>query len=404
MHYRPDILIIGAGISGITCAKKCREYNLDYLLLEKSNRIGGRVGSIYKGGYIFDIGFQVFNTSYDFTRSLLDLDQLNLQFFKPGALIYDDEKFNIISDPMRDLGQIFNTLFSRVLTISDKLKILQLKYSLKNYLIENDITKDKDTLTFLVDYGFSKKLINNFFLPFFSGVFLEKKLRTSSKFFKYVFSKFSSGLACIPAKGMQDIPNNLLKKINNDTIKYESEVKEIITESEVKLTDGQIYRPKKIILTGDSQFLISKKDIKYNSVKTLYFCSDNKPINSEYIHIFPKEPYINNIAFLTSVSRQYSKNNDNLISVSVIESKISDLDLITHVKDRLVKIYGGNFNFLKYFDIAKATIYQPVNYFNQKSYKNNNIYFSGDYLVHGSIEGSVLSGIKVLDDIYKNFR
>ena len=117
MHYRPDILIIGAGISGITCAKKCREYNLDYVLLEKSNRIGGRVGSVYEGGYIFDIGFQVFNTSYDLTKSFLDLDQLNLQFFKPGALIYDDEKFNVISDPMRDLGQLFNTLFSRVLTI-----------------------------------------------------------------------------------------------------------------------------------------------------------------------------------------------------------------------------------------------------------------------------------------------
>ena len=70
-------------------------------------------------------------------------------------------------------------------------------------VIENDLSEDKETRIFLKDYGFSEKIINDFFSPFFAGVFLEKKLSTSSKFFKYVFSKLSKGLASIPNNGMQ---------------------------------------------------------------------------------------------------------------------------------------------------------------------------------------------------------
>ena len=35
-------------------------------------------------------------------------------------------------------------------------------------------------------------------------------------------------------------------------------------------------------------------------------------------------------------------------------------------KDRLKNIYGGEFNFLKNFNIKQATIKQPVQYFDQK--------------------------------------
>ena len=84
------------------------------------------------------------------------------------------------------------------------------------YSIEKDKSKDVETLVFLKNYGFSEQIISNFFTPFFAGVFLEKKLQTSSKFFKYVFSKFGSGLASLPLKGMQEIPKNMLRNINQN--------------------------------------------------------------------------------------------------------------------------------------------------------------------------------------------
>ena len=405
MKINPDVLIIGAGISGITCAAKCQEKNLDFILIEKDKRPGGRLGSIYEDGYTFDIGFQVFNSSYNITKSLLNLNQIKLQYFKPGALIHNDNHFEIISDPIRDIGQTFNTLFSSIPTLKDKLKILKLKFSLLNYSIEKDRSEDTETRIYLQKFGFSENMINSFFSPFFAGVFLERKLNTSSKFFKYVFSKLSKGYASLPLNGMQEIPNNILRNIDKNKIFFDSDVEEVCTNKQVKLSSGQILKPSRIILTGASQNLINKVNVKKNSVKTLYFKTDSKPNCSKYIHIFPDEKYINNIAFLTSISDQYSVNNDILLSVSIIKTDLSQTKLISHVLDRLKNIYGGNFVLLKYFDIQQATIYQPKNYFNKKSTHKlqDDIYFCGDNMVHGSIEGAVISGIKVSDMLCEDF-
>ena len=405
MNLKPDVLIVGAGVSGITCAIKCQDIGLNYLIIDKNSRAGGRLGSIYESGYIFDIGFQVFNTSYEITKQYLDLNQLDLHFFKPGSAIYSDKKFTIISDPLRDFGQIFNTLFSKIPTLADKIRILKLKFSLLNYVIEEDKSKDQETIVFLKEYGFSENMISQFFSPFFAGIFLENKLKTSSKFFKYVFSKFGKGLASLPSNGMQDIPENMLRRVDKDNLFLNCEVEHITRDKKVKLKDGKTIEAKKIVLTGDSQKLINEKGIIFNSVKTLYFSTNAEPDYSNYIHIFPNEKYINNIAFLTSISHQYSKNKDKLISVSIIQQNIvSDSKLITHIKNRLKDIYGGKFNFLKNFNIEQATINQPVQYFDQKYNMliDNKYYISGDNLVHGSIEGAAISGLKVAEELKKD--
>ena len=57
MKENYDIIIVGAGISGLACAQKCNENSKDFLLIEKSSRIGGRVGSVKSERFIFDIGF-----------------------------------------------------------------------------------------------------------------------------------------------------------------------------------------------------------------------------------------------------------------------------------------------------------------------------------------------------------
>ena len=60
---------------------------------------------------------------------------------------------------------------------------------------------------------------------------------------------------------------------------------------------------------------------------------------------------------------------------------------------------------MKYFDIKQATISHPVNFFgkNIKNSADKGIYFSGDNLVHGSIEGAVISGIQVTDELERSF-
>ena len=397
-------VIIGGGLAGLACASKMQKEKHEFFIIEQSDRLGGRVGSIYEDEFIFDIGFQVYNTAYSNTNSLLKVNEIDLKFFKPGARIHDGKHFQIISDPLRDISQLFSSLFSSISSFSDKIKILLLKYELSNYSIIDDQTEDISTFEFLKNRGFSEKIIELFFRPFFSGIFLEKKIETSSKFFKYVFSNFSKGLAALPSNGMQKIPDAISKNIRNDLIMYNSRVIRIKDNNTIILDNSKEIKADTIILTGDSHELLGNKPTQYNSVTNLYFSSSIFPEFGSYIHLFPKDELINNVAFLSSISSNYSPTSKCLISVSILGLHDSE-SLKNSIRKKLSKYFGGSeqeYNLIKSFELKKATIKQPAYYFsnNLLTFKNK-IIVAGDHTVNGSIEGAVISGINTAHFITK---
>ena len=391
-----ETVIIGAGLSGLSCAIQLEKERRDYLLIEKANRIGGRLGSIYDKGNIYDIGFQVFNTAYKNTMQLLDRDEVELKMFKPGSVIHDGKSFNLISDPLRDPKQLFTSLFSSISTFKDKIKILSLIAQLSNYDIQNDNSPDTQTIDFLKKKNFSDKFIELFFTPFFAGIFLEKDLQTSSKFFKYVFSNFSKGLACLPSKGMQKIPDLIFKNISSDRLLLNQSLEKIEDKGLLIFNNGQKIKCKNIVLTGGSHKKVGLNEVSYNSVKNIYFESDIKIENGKYIHLFPKDNIINNVAVLNQVSRSYSKSNS-LLSISVIGHDLKEKLDINQLRKKLANYFGGNdsnYEWVKSFDIKNATIKQNTNFFDSNTFSPaKGLIIAGDHSVYGSIEGAVLSGV-----------
>ena len=62
MNY--DAVIIGAGLAGLRCALKLHQSGISFLLIEKSDSIGGRVKTDFLNGYTLDRGFQALFTAY----------------------------------------------------------------------------------------------------------------------------------------------------------------------------------------------------------------------------------------------------------------------------------------------------------------------------------------------------
>jgi protoporphyrinogen/coproporphyrinogen III oxidase len=54
----PSAIVIGAGISGLTCAYRLRRRGVQVVLLEASPRAGGVIRSVNQDGYLFEIGPQ----------------------------------------------------------------------------------------------------------------------------------------------------------------------------------------------------------------------------------------------------------------------------------------------------------------------------------------------------------
>lgn len=155
------IHIVGAGISGLIASQTLEKAGFSPTIIESSEAVGGRVKTDLVDGYQLDHGFQVLLTSYPAAQKFLDYEALELQNFLPGASIFSDGKENQIGDPLRDFSLLFPTVFSSLIPLSDKIKILQLNLKLKAKSIADIFNEEeKITLHYLKDFGFSDQVIS----------------------------------------------------------------------------------------------------------------------------------------------------------------------------------------------------------------------------------------------------
>jgi len=82
MSTSADVLIIGAGLAGLCCAKRLSEAGIAFQILEASDGIGGRVRTDEVDGFLLDRGFQVLLTAYPEARNILDYSRLDLKSFR----------------------------------------------------------------------------------------------------------------------------------------------------------------------------------------------------------------------------------------------------------------------------------------------------------------------------------
>ena len=102
-----DVVVIGAGLSGLAAARQIQQSGLSVVVLESSDAVGGRVRTDNVDGFLLDRGFQVLLTAYPELATQVDMDALDLQAFDPGALVWMQSKNggpgkgHVVSDPFR---------------------------------------------------------------------------------------------------------------------------------------------------------------------------------------------------------------------------------------------------------------------------------------------------------------
>ena len=89
---KKHVLIVGGGLAGLACANRLHAAGAAPFILEASDGVGGRVRTDVVEGFLLDRGFQVFLDAYPEARDLLDLRILEMQPFKPGALVFQKGK------------------------------------------------------------------------------------------------------------------------------------------------------------------------------------------------------------------------------------------------------------------------------------------------------------------------
>lgn len=402
---KPTITIIGAGISGLTAAVYLQRKGFKIQILEASDHAGGRIKTDLVDGFRLDKGFQVLLTEYPETKALLDYEKLNLKRFLPGAtVLYENGQFEI-ADPFRRPSALFSTVFAPVGTLKDKINT----FFLKNKLIKISVPSifnqiETETILQLKKYGFSAKMIDRFYKPFFSGIFLENDLKTSSNMFDFVMKMFSEGDAAIPELGMEEIPKQLVAMLPKDSIQYNMKVN-AIENNKIICENGKLVETDIIIIATEAIGLasnyISKSKQNFHQVTNVYFEAKIAPTQKAVVvlNAAANKKWVSNLTVLTNVSKKYSSDERVLISVSLNGNPtVDDETLAKNMQLELKNWYGNQVNDWKIIKVYRINYALP----NQKKVTNEvlnseleldkNVFICGDHLMNGSINAAMKSG------------
>ncbi|MGB3143290.1 MAG: NAD(P)/FAD-dependent oxidoreductase [Maribacter sp.] len=394
------IAVIGAGVSGLIAALTLEKEGYSPTIYEATDRVGGRVKTDIVEGYQLDHGFQVLLDAYPMAQKYLDYEQLELQKFLPGAQVFRNGQSSIIGDPLRSLSLLIPTLSSSIGTFGDKLKVLKLNMALKKKTLEEIFEEpETSTLDYLESFGFSEEMISQFFKPFFSGIFLEPELATSSRMFQFVYKMFGSGLAVLPKAGIGAIPEQLHHKLQHSKIVFNSAV-ESCTDEKITFSNGKIVFADYNIIATDASPLVPnlrKQQLDWHTSDTLYFTTKTRKIDKELIGLVSDQRALINNIFYHTVLETTQKGVEELLSVTVVKNHdLTEYQLIQKVKEDLDTFCGiTTERYLKHYPIKMALPkLTDIRYslMPTETRLTENTFLAGDYLLNGSLNAAMLSG------------
>lgn len=404
-----SVIIIGAGIAGLTCAKYLQSKGIQSTILEASDGIGGRVRTDVVEGFRLDRGFQVLLTAYPEAQKLLNYETLSLKPFQSGSVIRVGNSFTTLADPFKQPNKIAASLFSPVGSLTDKLRVLRLVMHTTD--LDDDIIfrlADSDTMSFLKDFGWSSSMIHNFFQPFFGGVFLEKdSLDTSSNFFEFIFKKFYEGDAVLPAEGIQAIPEQISATLPKECIQLNTKVLRI-EDNQVFLESGESLSADNIVIATDARnanaLLGQVSERKFNRTTCTYFAADHSPLLAKMIVLNPnRESPVHNVCVPSDIAPAYAPEGKALVSVSTqgLEN-FDETQLVLNIRRELTKWYGQqvqHWRHLRTYHIPEA-----LPQFNKQTEMawlqlGENLYQCGDQTAYPSLNAAMKTGREVAEMI-----
>lgn len=405
------IVVVGAGLAGLICAKVLHERRVPFMVLEESNGPGGRVRTdLSPSGFRLDRGFHVLFTAYPTARRHLSLARLDLRRFDPGVIIADNGRLRTLSDPTRDLAALPASVFSRAVSFGDKRRVLGLRRELLRTPIERIFDgEDTSALEFLQARGFSQRFIDNFARPFYGGIFLDRSLSTSAAMLRFTFKMMAQGETVVPADGIGAISDQLVRLLPLHEVRYGVRVVEVITDGlrarGVRTDEGIVVEADAVVVAADPaaaarltgaplpQAPVAATCIYYSSPRPLYG-------GKKIVLNAASDALVNNLVQITNIAPTYAPDGQHLLSATVPGLPPGrDDDLAARALEDIGRMFRRrDLSMLRPLAVVRipfAQFAQPPGFYYTLPVNETGIHgliIAGDGTLSSSIQGAMLSG------------
>jgi predicted NAD/FAD-dependent oxidoreductase len=396
-----DVVIVGAGLAGLQCARLLEQHGLDVVVLEASDGVGGRVRTDVVDGFRCDRGFQVLNPAYTELRRSVDVPALGLQKFDAAAGVRRGDGIDVLADPRRVPSRLAGTLGSPLVELPRLPALLAWLAPVLDPRAAHREELDRPWHESLDAAGVRGPLRDLVLEPFLAGVILEDGGRTSAAFVRQLVGWFLLGTPGLPAGGMGALPEWIHDGLRaRAVLGARVETLERTASGWTVGAGGGSWRAPSVVVATDGPAaggLLDLPAVPMKGEATWWFAPDRAPSDLRSL-VLPGEttgPLIDT-AVVSNAAPSYAPAGRALVQASALLPRGAALPAEADVRRQLSGIWGadaGAWELLTVHEVRDALPEQlPPFVAERPAALGDGVFVCGDHRTTGSSQGALRSG------------
>ena len=398
-----DVVVVGAGLAGLAAGRQLRAGGRTAVVLEASDGVGGRMRSEIVDGVTVDRGFQLLNPAYPEAARVLDLAALHLRPFDAGVLVAGSDGSHLVADPRRRPGALVSSVRhapgSRLEQARFAAYAVRLASGDGRRLLTGPDTSVGEA------YAVFGELTDRVLAPFLSGVLFDDSQTTSRRFTDLLLRAFVRGTPCVPARGMQAIPDQLAAGVE---VRLGTPVR-AVTPTSVTTDDGVLVARAVVVATDPAiaGVLLPGLDLPVmRSGTTWWHLADapGAPLTGgrAVLVVDPdrRGPLVNSVV-VSNAAPGYATHGRALVASTALGTAgISQRE----VRDHLTLLYGvdtTNWDEVAVQRITATVPAVPPGSPLRRPASHDGVFVAGDHRDTASIQGALVSGRRIADAVLR---
>ncbi|MFI6081565.1 NAD(P)/FAD-dependent oxidoreductase [Streptomyces sp. NPDC051217] len=443
-EHHADVVIIGAGIAGLSAAHQLTRAGVTVTVLEAAPYIGGRMATDHLDGFRLDRIGQLLNTSYPELLRTPALTNAALRLFSPGVLVHSEGRHHragvtVSAGSARGALTAARALASAPRARTARSRVpggaraarLSSRPPLGNALDQARLhaafgrlattpvnrllaRPERPALAALSARGLPARTVDGFVRPLLSALLCDPDLTTSSRCADLALRSFSRGRLCVPECGASALPELLAATLPPGTVRTGVCVTDASISSVGTKEHGEISCRSLLVATGAraaAELLPGLRVPDFHPVTVLHHTAPTPPMTEPALLLDGdrRGGPVAHTAVMSAVDPSRAPAGRSLISSTVLGLRTPPpgAELDAGVRAHLATLYGtstADWELLAVQHDPEAVPAMPAPHDLRRQVRLlSGLYVCGDHRDTSTVQGALSSGRRaayaILDDL-----
>ncbi|MDN3297326.1 NAD(P)/FAD-dependent oxidoreductase [Streptomyces ficellus] len=398
-----DVVIVGAGIAGLSAAHQLTSAGATVSVLEAAPHVGGRMATAHVDGFRLDRTGQLLSTSYP------GLDSADLRLFQPGILVHSDGRLHRTGDASRGGALTRARAIASGPRPLDQARLGAALARLAATPTARLLARpERPALDTLAGRGLPARTVSGFLRPLLSALLSDPDLTTSSRCADLALRGFARGRLCVPAGGAATLPERLAAALPPGTVKTGVHVKDASISKVVTAEHGELSCRCLVVATGAraaAELLPGLRVPAFHPVTVVHHTAPAVPLpDAALVLDADRTGPVSHSAVMSEVDPSRAPRGRVLISSTVLGAPPDRLD--QRVRSQLAGLYGTATDDWELLDVhhdPEAVPAMPPPHDPRRPVRLlGGLYVCGDHRDTSTVEGAFRSGRRAAEAVLRD--